>query len=164
MGGDPLAEGRQGLPRGDAPARMSYNENLEHVDRLADVRPSEFPSYDFMEAAGITNQFNDLVARAGLTEFLAQEEKQYIVLTNLFVQSFIFNDDRFNPTVEFCIYLEPCRMSLHEFCRAIRVPWRGLTSKLPKEPLELKALYRELCYGDNMDAKRGIHGLYRQMI
>src|SRR5664279_1844260 len=115
-----------------------------------------------MMAAGITNQFNDFVAQACLTEFLAAEEKQYLILTNLFVQSFIFNDDRFEPTVEFCIYHEPCRMPLHEFCRAICVPMGGLTSKLPKEPQDLKALYRELCYGENRDAKHGIRGLYRR--
>src|SRR5664279_4235224 len=139
----------------DAPARISYNENLEHVDRLADVRPSEFPCYDFMMATGIANQFNDFVARAGLTKFLASEEKQYLILTNLFVQSFIFNDDRYEPTVEFYIYHEPRRMPLHEFCRAIHVPEGGLTTKLPEEPQDLKAFYREICYGDTRDTKRG---------
>ena len=82
----------------NAPMRPSYNEDLELLGvivlaRETDVRSSVYPCYEFLQAAGIRDEFTSLVTNASLTNIVLVEWPQYLKLTNISVQSFNFNDD-----------------------------------------------------------------------
>ena len=61
-----------------------------YLPRVAGVRPCEWPSDEFLRAAGIHDDFYSLVDNAGLTDFLHVQRNQYLLLTNTFVQNFYF--------------------------------------------------------------------------
>ena len=61
-----------------------------NLPRTAEVRSSEWPSDDFLGAAGIYEDFYELAKNAGLTAFLHDQCDQYLLLTNIFVQNFHF--------------------------------------------------------------------------
>ena len=89
-----------------APMRPSYNEDLEQLGvivlgRESDVRSSVYPCYEFLQAAGIRDEFTSLFTNASLTNIVLVEMPQYLKLTNIFVQSFNFIDDQYHPSVEF---------------------------------------------------------------
>ena len=60
--------------------RPKYN-----LPRTVEVRPCEWPSDDFLRAAGIYDDFYELAENAGLTAFLHDQGEQYLLLTNIFV-------------------------------------------------------------------------------
>ena len=104
----------------NTPMRPSYNENLEPLGvivlaRESDVRSSVYPCYEFLQAAGIRDEFTSLGTNACLTNIVLVERPQYLKLTNIFVQSFNFIDDQYHPSVEFMLYEQPWRMPLSEF-------------------------------------------------
>ena len=55
------------------------------------VQACEWPCETFMDGAGIRQEFEQFVERAGLTAFLADKCPQYHLLTNTFVQNFTFS-------------------------------------------------------------------------
>ena len=79
--------------------RPKYN-----LPRTAEVRPCELPSDDFLRAAGIYDDFYELVENAGLTDFLRDQREQYLLLTNTFVQNFYYYPKEWPPSVEFHLY------------------------------------------------------------
>ena len=56
------------------------------------VYRSVFPCKDFVRAAGILEDFNELIYNAGLEYFVADQLPQYAKLTMSFVQSFRFHN------------------------------------------------------------------------
>ena len=60
--------------------------NLPHT---AEVRPCEWPSNDFLRAAGIYDDFYELAENAGLTAFLHDQCEQYLLLTISLCKTFI---------------------------------------------------------------------------
>src|SRR3954466_9404599 len=72
--------------------RVSYNEEIVPLE-LLDVPPAKamaFPCGDFMEAAGIQEEFNALCANAGLTWLATCRVLQYHKITGIFINSFRF--------------------------------------------------------------------------
>ena len=55
-----------------------------NLPRTAEVRPCEWPFDDFLREAGIYDDFYELAENAGLTDFLRDQRKQYLLLTNTF--------------------------------------------------------------------------------
>ena len=105
-------------------------ENKEpkyNLPRTAEVRSYEWPSDDFLRAAGIYEDFHELAKNAGLTAFLHDQCDQYLLLTNIFVQNFHFHSRSSPPTVEFYLYDKHKEMSLYDFCRVCLVPFEGKT-------------------------------------
>ena len=49
------------------------SDNDLHTPRLAELRPCEWPDNEFMEEAGILQEFNQYATNAGLTDFIATE-------------------------------------------------------------------------------------------
>ena len=96
--------------------------NLPHT---AEVRSCEWPSDDFLRAAGIYEDFYELAENAGLTAFLHDRRGHYLLLTNIFVQNFHFHARSSPPTVEFYLYDEHKEMSLYDFCRVCLIPFEG---------------------------------------
>ena len=77
-----------------------------NLPRTAEVQACEWPSDDFLRAAGIYEDFHELAHNAGLTAFLHDQCDQYLLLTNTFVQNFHFHSRNSPPTVEFHLYDE----------------------------------------------------------
>ena len=104
--------------------RPKYN-----LPRTTEVRPCEWPSDDFLRAAGIYEDFHELAHNTGLTAFLHDQCDQYLLLTNTFVQNFHFHSRNSPPTVEFHLYDEHKEMSLYDFCWICLVPFEGKTEE-----------------------------------
>ena len=92
------------------------SDNDLHTRRLAELRPCEWPHTQFMEEAGILQEFTQYAANAGLTDFIAAECEQYHLLTNSFVQNFHFHSSNNPPEVSFNLYAEHRQIPLTEFC------------------------------------------------
>src|ERR1043165_5286179 len=102
--------------------RASYNEDIVPVEML-DVLPAkamEFPCDDFMENAGIQEEFYALCSNAGLTRLVTSCVPQYETLTAIFVKSFRFYPD--NDTVVFRLYEKLLTMPMRIFCEALGLP------------------------------------------
>ena len=97
-----------------------------NLPRTAEIRACEWPSGDFLRAAGIYEDFHELAHNAGLTAFLHDQCDQYLLLTNTFVQNFHFHSRNSPPTVEFHLYDEHKEMSLYDFCRVCLIPFEGI--------------------------------------
>ena len=84
------------------------------------VYPSIFSCKDFLRAAGILENFDELISDASLEHFVATELPQYAKLTMSFVQSFKFHNSRDNPTVSFqhlgFLFLYPWFLSSTQSC------------------------------------------------
>ena len=110
--------------------RPKYN-----LPRTAEVRPCEWPCDDFLRAAGIYDDFYELV-NAGLTDFLRDQREQYLLLTNIFVQNFHFHARRSPPSVDFYLYDEYMEMSLYEFCEVCKLPFSGSVEEPRRNDVE----------------------------
>ncbi len=73
------------------------------VPRVTEVRACEWPSEEFLRAARLYEDFYYLVENAGLTAFVEDKCPQYLLLTNIFVQSFNFYPRKNPPMVEFMV-------------------------------------------------------------
>ena len=153
-------------PRRERPSRSttrlrtSYNEDLiaptidnEHDD--GDAHPSSFPCTNFVHNAGILEDFLFLVGRVGLTNYMNDERNQYAMLTKIFVESFVFNNAHFGPTVSFKIYERPITLSLSDFCHVIGITSSGTAKKIQGRPADLLELYRGVTNDDDRTAQRG---------
>src|SRR3954466_7863196 len=86
-------------------ARVSYNEEIVPLELLEETSPARamtFPCPEFMEAAGILEEFNIMCDKAGLTQLANCRVIQYERLTSIFINSFRFYHD--DDVVEFKIY------------------------------------------------------------
>src|SRR3954469_2030659 len=79
-----------------------------------------YPCEDFMEDAGIREEFYAICANAGLTRLVTSRVHQYETLTAIFVNSFRFYSD--NDTVMFQIYEKLLTMPMSIFCEALGLP------------------------------------------
>src|SRR4051812_1311881 len=138
---------RARLPRSSTSSRPSYNEDLITLrfgDKgdAGDAHPSTFPCQTFLRAAGILNDFMDLIERAGLTSFMQDESALYASLTKTFVESFSFTNSLFNPSVSFGLYGMAHSMPLKKFCKALGLGTNGSSKKITALPTDLLELYR----------------------
>ena len=92
------------------------------VHREEGVFPSVYPCSEFMNAAGIMQDFHTLITNAGLAHFLDDEPRQYAKLTMSIVQDFCFDWSSPNPVVRYKIYNIPAILPFGDFCAAIKVP------------------------------------------
>jgi hypothetical protein len=93
--------------------------NVHHKER---VFPSIYPCSEFMNAAGILQDFQTLISNAGLAHFIDDEPHQYVKLTMSMVQDFKFSWSTSNPMVHYKIYNKSVDLPFDVFCAAIRVP------------------------------------------
>src|SRR3954467_15075926 len=99
--------------------RASYNEDIIPVEML-DVLPAKamaFPCDDFMQNAGIKEEFYALCENAGLTRLVTSRIPQYETLTAIFVNDFRFYSD--NDTVVFRLYNRLLTMPMSKFCEVL---------------------------------------------
>src|SRR3954467_2665993 len=119
------------LLRGSSSRSSKEKQNEEaqrpkyNLPRTAEVQPYEWPSDDFLRAAGIYDDFYSLVENVGLTDFLHDQRHQYLLLTNTFVQNFYYFPKELPPSVEFHLYDVVKKMPLTEFCKDCKIPSEG---------------------------------------
>src|SRR3954463_1702213 len=136
-------------------ARGSYNEYhvpLELLEDTNQARAMTFPCDEFLEAAGIREEFYNLCANAGLTRLATCRVTQYQKLTSCFINSFRYNLDA--GSVEFKIYNDLLTMPLERFCEIIGVLNVGLTAKMSSQPSEMRTVFNSLCSMDTRDIHR----------
>ena len=100
------------------------------VHREESVFPSLYPCPEFMNAAGILQDFQTLVSNAGLEHFIEGEPSQYAKLTMSLVQDFRCSLNLPNPIVHYKIYNVPINLPFDDFCTAIRVPQWGSCERI----------------------------------
>ena len=137
-------------------ARVSYNDDIVPpglLDEPDTMHAMAYPCSDFLAAAGLTDEFNNLCAAAGLTRLVTRRVPQYPKLTYYFVNWFRYNDR--TSMIEFRLYEDVFTMSLAEFCDVIGVRNVGKTTRINAQPYELRALFTSLCSKDPKDIHRG---------
>jgi hypothetical protein len=125
------------------------------VHREERVFPSIYPCSEFMNAAGILQDFQTLVSNAGLEHFIDGELPQYAKLTMFVVQDFRFSWSTSNPMVHYKIYNKPVDLPFDVFCVAIRVPQWGSRERMNEWPRPLMDLYEEICEGRSFTGDNG---------
>src|ERR1043165_8004211 len=119
--------------------RPSYNEDIIPVEML-DVLPAKamaFPCDDFMENAGIKEEFYALCKNAGLTRLVTSRVHQYETPTAVFVNSFRFYPD--NDTIVFRLYDQLLTMPMNIFCEVLGLP--GLVEKKKRKNIPTVEIY-----------------------
>src|ERR1041385_866392 len=106
---------------------------------------------DFLEAAGIKEEFYGLCANAGLTRLALCRVVQYKKLTSCFINSFRYNHDA--GVIEFKIYNELMTMSLAIFCDINGVSNFGQMTNMNTQPSELRSLFDSLCSQETRDIR-----------
>src|SRR3954468_6929161 len=103
-------------------ARVSYNDDVVPPELLEETNPTRamtYPCQDFLTAAGIKAEFDNLCANAGLARLITRRVPQYPKLTYYFVNGFRYNHNA--AIVEFRIYDDLLTMPLARFCDIIGV-------------------------------------------
>jgi hypothetical protein len=111
-------------------AYQLFQQELEvhevmRVHREERVFPSIYPCSEFMNAAGILQDFQTLISNARLEHFIDGEPPQYAKLTMFVVRDFRFSWSTSNPMVHYKIYNKSVDLPFDVFCAAIRVPQWG---------------------------------------
>ena len=119
------------------------------------VFPSHYPCSEFMNAAGIMQDFQTLLSNAGLEHFVEGEPPQYVKLTMSVVQDFRFSWSTTNPMVHYKIYNKSVDLPLDVLCTAIRVPQWGSRERMKERPKPLTDLYEEICQGRSFTGEGG---------
>jgi hypothetical protein len=130
-------------------------QEVMRVHREERVFPSLYPCSEFMNAAGILQDFQTLISNAGLEHFIDGEPPQYVKLTISVVQDFRFSWSTSNPMVHYKIYNKSMDLPLDVFCTAIRVLQWGSREKIRGQPRALLELYEEICQGRRFTGEGG---------
>jgi hypothetical protein len=125
---------------------------VHHEER---VFPSIYPCSEFMNAAGILQDFQTLISNAGLAHFIDDEPHQYVKLTMSVVQDFKFSWSTSNPMVHYKIYNKFVDLPFDVFCVAIRVPQWGSRQRMKERLKPLTDLYEEICQGRSFSGESG---------
>ena len=111
----------QGGPSRKQGPRLAIRDADDEPPREAQVRACEWPSEDFMDRAGIKEEFNAYVRNADLESFEADKCRQYHYLTNSFVRRFEFSSSRNSQTVLFDLYENSYTMDLEILIRLAKI-------------------------------------------
>ena len=79
--------------------RLAMRDADEEPPRDTPVRPCARPSENFMDQAGIKEEFNAYLRNADLEDFEADKFPQYHELTSSFVRRFEYSSSRNSPSV-----------------------------------------------------------------
>ena len=108
----------QGGPSRKQGPRPAIRDADDEPPREAQVRACEWPLEDFMDRAGIKEEFNASLRNADLVSFEAEKCRQYHYLTSSFVMRFEFSSSRNSQTVMFDLYENSYTMDLEDFTTA----------------------------------------------
>ena len=102
--------------------RLAMRDADEEPPRDAPVRPCEWPSENFMDRAGIKEEFNAYLRNADLVSFEEEKCSQYHNLTSTFVRRFEFSTSRNSQPVMFDLYDKSYTMDLEDFTTSCKLP------------------------------------------
>jgi len=105
--------------------RLAMCDADDEPPRDAPVRPCEWPSENFMDRAGIKEEFNAYLRNADLVSFEEEKCSQYHNLTSTIVRRFEFSTSHNSPTVLFDLYENSYTMDLKDFTTACKLPQWG---------------------------------------
>src|SRR3954471_24025862 len=105
--------------------RLAMRDVDDEPPRNAPVRPCEWPSEDFMDRAGIKEEFNAYLHNADLVSFEEEKCHQYHYLTSSFVRRFEFSSSCNSQTVLFDLYEKSYTMELEDFTTTCKLPQWG---------------------------------------
>jgi hypothetical protein len=125
---------------------------VHHEER---VFPTIYPCSEFMNAAGILQDFQTLLSNAGLEHFIEGEPPQFAKLTMSVVQDFNFSWSTSKPMVYYKIYNKSVDLPFDVFCAAIRVPQWGSRERMKERSKPLTDLYEEICQGRSFSGEDG---------
>ena len=127
----------QGGPSRKQGPKLAIRDADGEPPREAQVRACEWPSEDFMDRAGIKEEFNAYVCNADLVSFEADKCRQYHYLTDSFVRRFEFSSSGNSQTVLFDLYENSYTMDLEDFTTACKLPQWGSIREPHKSDLEI---------------------------
>ena len=136
--------------------RLAMRDADDEPPRDAPVRPCEWPSEDFMDQAGIKEEFNAYLRNADLVSFEAEKCRQYHYLTSSFVRRFEFSSSRNSQTVMFDLYENSYTMDLEDFTTACKLPQWGSTSEPRKS--EFREFLASITVGESRDITQATIG------
>ena len=136
--------------------RLAMRDADDEPPRNAPVRPCEWPSEDFMDRAGIKEEFNAYLRNADLVSFGAEKCRQYHYLTSSFVRRFEFSSSRNSPTVLFDLYENSYTMDLEDFTTACKLPQWGSASEPRKS--EFRDFLASITVGESRDIAQATIG------
>ena len=109
-----------GSSRKQGPKPAMREPGLE-PPREAQVRPCEWSSENFMDRAGIKEEFEAYVRNADLEGFMSDKCLQHYYLTDSFVRRFTFSSSCNSHTVLFDLYDKSYTMDLEDFSIACKL-------------------------------------------
>ena len=122
--------------------RQSYVEPSESLMRDAATKSCLWPCDEFMEGAGIKEEFDQFIHNIGLAPFIADKCPQHLELTKTFTKKFKYFPHE--SRVSFNLYDHPFTMPLDVFCEACKIPYWGSLDEPPKP--EYESFLINLCY------------------
>jgi len=120
------------------------------------VRPCEWPSENFMDRAGIKEEFNAYLRNADLEDFEANKCPQYHDLTSSFVRRFEYSSSRNSPSIMFDLYDKSYTMDLEDFTLACKLPSWGSIRDPPKS--EFRNFLASITVGESRDITQATIG------
>src|SRR3954463_9182824 len=136
--------------------RLAMRDADDEPLRDAPVRPYEWPSENFMDRAGIKEEFNAYLRNADLVSFEADKCHQYHQLTSSFVRRFEFSSSCNSPTVMFDLYDKSYTMDLEDFTSAWKLPQWGSASDPRKS--EFRDFLAGITVGESRDIAQATIG------
>ena len=124
--------------------------------RDAPVRSCEWPPEDFMDRAGIKEEFITYLRNADLVSFEAEKCRRYHYPTSSFVRRFEFSSSRNSQTVLFDLYEKSYTMDLEDFTNACKLPQWGSTSEPRKS--EFREFLASITVGEFRDIAQATIG------
>jgi len=139
--------------------RLAMRDADDEPPRDAPVWPCEWPSENFMDRAGIKEEFNAYLPNVDLVSFEADKYPQYHHLTSSFVRRFEFSSSRNSPTIMFDLYEKSCTMDLEDFTSACKLAQWGSVSDPRKS--EFRDFLAGITVGESRDIAQATIGSIR---
>ena len=136
--------------------RLAMRDAVDEPPRDAPVRACEWPSEDFMDQAGIKEEFNAYLHNTDLVSFEAEKCRQYHYLTSSFVRRFEFSTSRNSPTVMFDLYDKSYTMDFEDFTTACKLPQWGSVREPRKS--EFRDFLASITVGESRDIAQATIG------
>src|SRR4051812_49364875 len=111
---------------------------------------------NFLDRAGIKEEFNAYLRNADLVSSEADKCPEYHHLTSSFVRSFEFSSSRNSPTVMFDLYEKSYTMDLEDFTSACKLPQWGSVSDPRKS--EFRDFLAGITVGESRDIAQATIG------
>ena len=147
----------QGGPSRKQGPRLAMRDADEEPPRDAPVHPCEWPSENFMDRAGIKEEFNAYLRDADLVSFEAVKCRQYHYLTSSFVRRFEYSSSRNSQAILFDIYENSYIMDLEDFTTACKLPQWGSASEPRKS--EFRNLLASITVGESREIAQATIGV-----